>query len=274
MKYPEGRGLHREPRRGVLGRPGPDGATARPSGRALRLRRRLRRRVGGGARGARGPAGRRCSSRRARSRSPRRRRRRCGRRAMRSMAPASARSNRVRPPESCVVSARRTVFHRMSMSGWWLAASAAAPTALTKASAAAKSCSFTVVTSSSPSRAQFRCCSASAASTSPGSSRRLAHGCVISSGRTTASNSSLGQVAERERRLLERRALLVRLLGHLGRLVVADDRVERGDEHERVGEVAVESAARSASSPSTQKFAEAAAGVGQQRDRLQDVVRR
>ena len=37
----------------------------------------------------------------------------------------------VRPPESCVVRTRRTVFQRMSMSGWWLAASAAAPTALT-----------------------------------------------------------------------------------------------------------------------------------------------
>ena len=49
------------------------------------------------------------------------------------------------PPESCVVRARRTVFQRMSMSGWWLAASAAAPTALTNWSAAAKSCSLTVV---------------------------------------------------------------------------------------------------------------------------------
>ena len=63
----------------------------------------------------------------------------------RSMTPARARSSRVMPPESCVVRTRRTVFQRMSMSGWWLAASAAAPTALTNASAAAKSCSLTVV---------------------------------------------------------------------------------------------------------------------------------
>ena len=63
----------------------------------------------------------------------------------RSTAPASARSSSVSPPESCVDRTRRTVFHRMSMSGWWFAASAAAPTALTKARAAAKSCSLTVV---------------------------------------------------------------------------------------------------------------------------------
>ena len=35
----------------------------------------------------------------------------------RSMAEARARSSRVRPPESWVVRVRRTVFHRMSMSG-------------------------------------------------------------------------------------------------------------------------------------------------------------
>src|SRR5882672_10452867 len=41
-------------------------------------------------------------------------------------------------------------------------------------------------------------------------------------------------IAERERRLLQGRAFLVRLLRDLRRLVVADVRVERGDEHERV----------------------------------------
>ena len=35
----------------------------------------------------------------------------------RSTTPASARSRSVSPPESCVVRTRRTVFHRMSMSG-------------------------------------------------------------------------------------------------------------------------------------------------------------
>ena len=36
---------------------------------------------------------------------------------IRSMAPARARSSRVIPPESCVESAGRTLFQRMSMSG-------------------------------------------------------------------------------------------------------------------------------------------------------------
>ena len=42
-----------------------------------------------------------------------------------------------------------------------------------------------------------------------------------------------GDVAERERRLAQRHALLVRVLGDLRRLVVADVRVERGHQHER-----------------------------------------
>ena len=37
---------------------------------------------------------------------------------IRSIAAASARSSTVSPPESCVVSTRCTLFHRMSMSGW------------------------------------------------------------------------------------------------------------------------------------------------------------
>src|SRR2546427_11981212 len=41
-------------------------------------------------------------------------------------------------------------------------------------------------------------------------------------------------VAQREGRLFQGGALLVRLLGDLRGLVVADMRVERGDEHERV----------------------------------------
>ena len=47
-------------------------------------------------------------------------------------------------------------------------------------------------------------------------------------------------MAERDGGLLQRGALLVRLLRDLGRLVVADVRVEAGDEHERVLQVALD----------------------------------
>ena len=43
-----------------------------------------------------------------------------------------------------------------------------------------------------------------------------------------------GEEAERQSGLLEIGAVLVGLLGDLGRLVVADVRVERRDEHERL----------------------------------------
>ncbi len=42
-----------------------------------------------------------------------------------------------------------------------------------------------------------------------------------------------GHVAERDRGVLERKALLVRVLGDLRRFIVADVRVQRGDEHQR-----------------------------------------
>ena len=94
------------------------------------------------------------------------------------------------PPESWVVRARRTVFHRMSMSGWWLAASAAAPTALTNSRAAAKSCSLTVghqdVTLAGPVQVLLIERGVDIGLGEHG----LAHGCVMSSGRTAASNSS------------------------------------------------------------------------------------
>ena len=121
------------------------------------------------------------------------------------------------PPALCVVSTRCTVFHLMSMSGWWFAASAAAPTALTNARAAAKSCSCDggaqLVAHALPGDALL---GQRAVDLRRGQDR-LAHGCVISSGRTAASNCSAVRKPQLEGGLAQRGALLVRLLGHLGR---------------------------------------------------------
>ena len=76
------------------------------------------------------------------------------------------------------------------MSGWWLAASAAAPTALTNASAAAKSCSLTVVTQLVTYARPVEALLLEGRVDLCGDEHRLAHGCVMSSGRTAASNSS------------------------------------------------------------------------------------
>src|SRR5580700_8632252 len=117
----------------------------------------------------------------------------------------------------------------MSMSGWWLAASAAAPTERTNSSAAAKSCSFTVVVSSSPSWAQCSPCSSIAASTSDDVSMgsltgasRVRH--VLGADRPVELRAR--QQAQLEGRFAQRRALLVRRLGDLRRVDVADDGVE------------------------------------------------
>ncbi len=70
VKYPEGRETIREHRRGLLGRPGPDGAAARPRAGPVRLGQRLRRWARRRTGPRRGPAGAPCSSRPS---SPRRR---------------------------------------------------------------------------------------------------------------------------------------------------------------------------------------------------------
>ena len=80
---------------------------------------------------------------------------------------------------------------------------------------------------------------------------RSAHGWVMSSGTTAASNCSALRKPKLECRLAQCRALLVGLFGDLGGLVVADDRIERGDEHERVVQVVVDLFVVG-SSPSTQ----------------------
>ena len=116
------------------------------------------------------------------------------------------------------------------------------------------------------------CCSASAASTSAG----------VSTGSLTGGSSPRGA----RRRRTPRRSgspsasaasrsvvpSLCAFLATFGRVVVADDRVERGDQHQRVGRGAAGSAAWSGCEPLDAELAEAAAGVGHQRDRLQDVV--
>ena len=109
---------------------------------------------------------------------------------MRSMAPASARSSSVMPPESCVVRARRTVFQRMSMSGWWLAASAAAPTALTNCEGGGEVVQLDRRHQDVALAGPVQVLLVERRVDVGLGQDRLAHGCVMSSGRTAASNSS------------------------------------------------------------------------------------
>ena len=87
----------------------------------------------------------------------------------------------------------------------------------------------------------------------------------------TASNSCLGQQAQRQRRLLERGALLVGLLRDLGGVVVADLRVERRHQHQALVEQLGDPLAVGLDADHA-IVGEAAAAVGEQPDRLQHVV--
>ncbi|CAM2158157.1 conserved hypothetical protein [Paraburkholderia tropica] len=82
----------------------------------------------------------------------------------------------------------------------------------------------------------------------------------------------LGHVAERERGGLERRAFLVRLLGDLRGLVVADVRIERRHQHQRLVEQRVDAVAIRLDAHRAM-IVEAERAVGEQADRLQYVVR-
>ena len=74
-------------------------------------------------------------------------------------------------------------------------------------------------------------------------------GAIMSSGLHRGVELLGGEVAGGDRRLAQRRLLLVRLLGDLAGLVVADHRVERGDDHQRVARRTRRSARGSARGP-------------------------
>src|SRR5256714_11848314 len=80
-----------------------------------------------------------------------------------------------------------------------------------------------------------------------------------------------GEEAEFDCGLAQRDALTVRVLGDLGGVVVADVWVERGDEHERVVQVLVNARAVEFY-PADAEFDEAAAGVLEQADGVEQVV--
>ena len=103
-------------------------------------------------------------------------------------------------------------------------------------------------------------------------SPNYALGCVISIGTTQRSKSSAVTQPELERRLAQRDALLVRVLGDLGGVVVADVRVERGDQHQRVVRGARSMRARSGSMPRAQCSLNARHASASRRDRLEHVV--
>jgi hypothetical protein len=75
--------------------------------------------------------------------------------------------------------------------------------------------------------------------------RRAAQGCVISSGTTAASNSSPLKNPKEIAASRNVELFLVSLLRHLGGLVVANDRIERRYQHQRI----LQSDDRSARSP-------------------------
>ena len=111
-----------------------------------------------------------------------------------------------------------------------------------------------------------------------GASHRRARACgrltragSSSPGTTRRSNSSPVRWPSATAASLQRGLVLVGVLGDLGGVVVADVRVERGDEHQRVVRRARRSAPRSASTPSIANSRKRVAGVGEQVDRVQEV---
>src|SRR5262249_44717756 len=85
------------------------------------------------------------------------------------------------------------------------------------------------------------------------------------------------QVSERYARLFERNVLLNRLLGDRRRFVVADVRVQRGNEHRRTGYIAIELSlvrrdARSLRIVLDTMLAERPASVGEQSHRVQKIM--
>ena len=90
-------------------------------------------------------------------------------------------------------------------------------------------------------------------------------------GRTQASNCSAVTWPSASAAAFERRALAVRLLRDLGRLVVADVRVERRDQHQRALEQLGDALAVGLDAARAVRV-EARAAVGQQAHALQDVV--
>ena len=94
---------------------------------------------------------------------------------------------------------------------------------------------------------------------------------TIFSGFTSASNSlpvsSPSSIADS----LQRRALLVRVLGDLGRVVVADLAVERGHQHQRLVDQLLDPRPVGLDAHRA-VVVEAQRGIGEQPDRLQEVV--
>src|SRR5205085_7132222 len=79
------------------------------------------------------------------------------------------------------------------------------------------------------------------------------------------------QQAQRNRSVAQRDALLVRVLGDLGGVVVADVRVQSGDEHERLAQVFVNLRAVEFDAGDA-VINEAVTGVFQEADRMEQVV--
>ena len=96
-------------------------------------------------------------------------------------------------------------------------------------------------------------------------------GCVIRPGTTQASNSSARHVAQGEGGLPQRRPSRGALLRDLGRLLVADVRAERGDEHERIVQVALDDGLVGAQALGAEAV-EGAARIAQELQRLEHVV--
>ena len=93
----------------------------------------------------------------------------------------------------------------------------------------------------------------------------------MSSGRTHSSNCSAVTKPSFERSLAQGEVLAVRLEGNLCRLLVADVRIERRHQHERVVEVFADALLVRLDAPGA-AVVERARGLGQQLDRLQHVV--